>query len=219
MTRTRVKVCGITRTEDALAAAGLGVDAIGLVFYSGSSRAVDVATAGRIVRALPPFISTVGLFVNAEPEEIREVLRQLPLDLLQFHGDEEPDYCASFGRPFIKAVPMGAQVDVLAYAHRFQAAVALLLDSHGKGKTGGSGTCFAWESIPEHVPKPIILAGGLNPDNVTEAVASIRPFGVDVSSGVESSRGIKDLNLMRAFLEGVRSGENRARRDRFQQVS
>lgn len=210
MTRTRVKVCGITRPEDALAAASLGIDAIGLVFYAGSSRAVDVDAARQIVQVLPPLVSVVGLFVNAEPEEVRRVLREVPVAFLQFHGIEEPEYCASFGRPFIKAVPMGDKTDVAAYARRFQAAVGLLLDSHGNGKTGGSGTRFEWALIPDCIPKPFILAGGLNPDNVAQAVAEVRPFGVDVSSGVESSRGIKDRDLMQAFLQGVRSGESRA---------
>lgn len=208
MNRTRIKICGITRPQDGLAAANLGADAIGLVFYSKSARVIDVTQATRIIRALPPFIATVGLFVNAEPTEINAVLRQLPLQLLQFHGDEEPDYCSSFGLPYIKAVPMGIGADVQDYAQRFESASALLLDSHGGARTGGSGYGFDWALIPSHIGKPIILAGGLNPDNVTQALQRIRPFAVDVSSGVESTKGIKDIGLMHQFIRRVQGGES-----------
>jgi phosphoribosylanthranilate isomerase len=208
MNRTRIKICGITRPQDGFAAANLGADAIGLVFYSKSARAIDVTQATRIIRALPPFIATVGLFVNAEPKEISAVLRRLPLQLLQFHGDEEPDYCNSFGLPYIKAVPMGIGADVQDYAHRFESAAALLLDSHGGARTGGSGYGFDWSLIPSDIGKPIILAGGLNPDNVTQALQRIRPFAVDVSSGVESTKGIKDIGLMYQFIRRVQGGES-----------
>jgi phosphoribosylanthranilate isomerase len=210
MTRTRIKICGITRLEDGLAAAHLGADAIGLVFYTGSRRVVDITTARQVVRTLPPFVTAVGLFVNADPEMVRQVLRQVPLSLLQFHGNEDPVYCASFGLPFIKAVPMGASADVEAFGHRFKAAAGLLLDSHGGPKTGGSGLCFDWGLIPPNIGKPLILAGGLNPDNVTQAIKQIRPFGVDVSSGVESAKGIKDAGLMAAFIQGVERGQSSA---------
>jgi phosphoribosylanthranilate isomerase len=210
MNRTRIKICGITRPEHALAAAAIGVDAIGLVFYPPSSRALDTETARRIVTVLPPFVCSVGLFMNAEPEAVRDTLRQVPLSLLQFHGDETPDYCAAFGRPYIKAVPMGAGADVMAYAQRFQHAAGLLLDSHGGTRAGGTGRCFDWNIIPSAVPRPLILAGGLNPENVTRAVQRIRPYAVDVSSGVESTKGIKDIHLMQTFVRGVESGESRA---------
>jgi phosphoribosylanthranilate isomerase len=209
MRRTRVKICGISRPEDGLAAAGLGVDAIGLVFYAPSPRCVDIVAAKRIIGALPPFVTAVGLFVNATTAEVQRVLRQVPLGMLQFHGDEEADYCASFGLPFLKAVPMGsAEADIEAYARRFTAAAGLLLDSHGEGRTGGSGQGFAWERIPINLIKPIILAGGLNPVNVAEAVRRVQPYGIDVSSGVESAKGIKDRGLIEALMWGVKKGEN-----------
>lgn len=203
MNRIRVKVCGITRPEDGLAAAMLGVDAIGLVFYRPSPRAVNIPTAKRIIKVLPPFVTTVGLFVNALATEVHDVLRQVPLDLLQFHGDEAPDYCVAFGRPFIKAVPMSTGADVADYARRFEMAAGLLLDSHGGGKTGGSGQRFDWTAIPADVDQPIVLAGGLNPDNIADAIRQVRPFGVDVSSGVESAKGVKDHELMRLFMRRI----------------
>lgn len=209
MTRTRIKICGITRPEDGLTAANLGADAIGLVFYPRSARYVDISLAQRIAQVLPPFIATVGLFVDAEAETVHEVLARIPLHLLQFHGAEDPAYCASFGQPFIKAVPMEDGADVTDYARRFRAAAALLLDSHGGTRTGGSGHGFDWTLIPSDIQKPIILAGGLNPDNVAQAVKRIRPFAVDVSSGVESAKGIKVPDLMQKFITGVESGDNR----------
>ncbi len=203
MSRTRVKICGITRPEDGIAAANLGVDAIGLVFYDPSPRAVDALTAQRIVSALPPFVTSVGLFVNAVPETVREVLRRVPLDLLQFHGDEDPAYCACFARPFIKAVSMETAADPQAYACRFEAAAGLLLDTPSGNMRGGSGQRFNWDLIPPNIAKPIILAGGLNPENVAQAVRRVHPFGVDVSTGVESAKGIKNSDLMRAFMRGI----------------
>lgn len=207
MNRTRVKICGITRPGDGLEAARLGVDAIGLVFYSRSSRRVDLPAALNIVHVLPPFVTVVGLFLNADKAEVREVLSHVPLDLLQFHGDEDPDYCASFVRPFIKAVPMQTVTDVAAFGRDFERAAGLLLDSHAAGRLGGTGERFDWRLIPEWLHKPIILAGGLNPHNVAEAVQTIRPYAVDVSSGVESAKGIKDAELMRAFIRGVEQHE------------
>lgn len=205
MARTRVKICGITRLEDAIAAAELGVDAVGLVFYPKSSRLVSPAGAAAIVAALPPFVTSVGLFLDADASEVRDVLAQVALDLLQFHGDEEPAFCASFGRPFIKAVPMRVGADVAAYAQDFKAAKALLLDSHGGGVIGGTGERFDWSKIPSRsrIGKPIILAGGLNPANIGEAVQQIQPYGVDISSGVESAKGIKDHTLMREFMRNL----------------
>lgn len=208
MHRVRVKICGVTQPDHALAAADLGVDAIGLVFYPPSPRFVDMDAARRIVQVLPPFVCAVGLFMNAEPDAVREVLRRTSIDLLQFHGSEPPEYCAAFGRSYIKAVPMGAGADVLDYAHRFQDAVGLLLDSHGGDRVGGTGRPFDWSAVPARAPKPLVLAGGLDPDNVAEAVQRIRPYGVDVSSGVESVKGVKDISLMQAFVQGVKRGEN-----------
>ncbi len=208
--RTRVKICGITRPEDGVAAAQLGADAIGLVFYPPSPRFVDVETARRIVAALPPFVTVVGLFMNAEPVAVQRVIDRVPLHLLQFHGDEDPDYCASFGLPYLKAVPMGANADVLDYERRFATTAGLLLDSHGGDQMGGSGQGFDWTRIPAKRRKPLILAGGLHPDSVAEAIRQVRPYAVDVSSGVESAKGIKDAELMRAFLRGVYDRESPA---------
>lgn len=201
--RTRVKICGITRPQDGVMAAELGADAIGLVFYPPSARFVDMETAQRIIAALPPFVMVVGLFVNAEPPAVRTVLESVRIDLLQFHGDEEPETCAAFGRPWLKAVPMGAGADVRDYEQRFASAAGLLLDSHGGQHTGGTGQCFDWAHIPAERHKPLILAGGLHPGNVAEAIRRVHPWAVDVSSGVESAKGIKDAQLMRAFLRGV----------------
>jgi len=206
--RTRVKICGITRPEDGVAAARLGADAIGLVFHPPSPRFVDLETARRIVAALPPFIAVVGLFVNAEPAAVKLAIDRVPLYLLQFHGDEEPDYCVSFGLPYLKAVPMGAGADVLDYERRFATAAGLLLDSHGGDKKGGSGQGFDWTRIPAERHKPLILAGGLHPGNVAAAIRQVRPYAVDVSSGVETAKGIKDAELMRAFLRGVYDGNS-----------
>ena len=200
---TRVKICGITRIEDGLAAAALGVDAIGLNFYPKSSRLIDVTTAQQIVTALPPFVTTVGLFLDATETEVRAIIEQVPLDLLQFHGDEEPAYCEAFAKPFIKAVPMRVAADVSAYARDFANAKALLLDSHGGGVIGGTGKPFDWSLIPQDVARPIILAGGLNPANVAEAIEVVQPYAVDVSSGVESAKGIKDSQLMSQFMQNI----------------
>ncbi|MFO1352438.1 MAG: phosphoribosylanthranilate isomerase [Gammaproteobacteria bacterium] len=206
MSRTRVKICGITRIEDGVAAAHWGADAIGLVFYPRSSRYLDPQAAARIIAALPPFVTTVGLFLDADADAVRATLAQAPLDLLQFHGDESPDYCAAFNRPFIKAVPMRVGADVAAYERAFAQAKALLLDNHGGGTIGGSGERFDWRAIPRQLHKPIILAGGLGPDNVAEAIRQVRPYGVDVSSGVEAAKGIKDIARMRAFMHQVEQG-------------
>ncbi len=211
MALTRVKICGITRPEDALLAAQLGAAAIGLVFYPQSSRAVEVPTAQRIIAVLPPFVAAVGLFVNADPGMVHAVLERAPLSMLQFHGAEQPDYCAVFGVPFIKAVPMGADAAVEEYEQRFAAAAGLLLDSHG-GTTpvGGTGWPFDWSAIPPGIRKPLILAGGLHPGNVADAIRQVRPWAVDVSSGVESAKGVKDSALLRAFMQAVKESECRA---------
>jgi len=209
-TRTRVKICGITRVEDGVIAARLGADAIGLVFYPPSPRFVNPEQARRIIMALPPFIATVGLFVNAEPATVRAILSEVPLALLQFHGDEEADYCAAFGRPYLKAVPMGAGAEVHDYEQRFTTAAGLLLDSHGGVQTGGSGHGFDWTRIPAERHQPLILAGGLHSGNVAAAIRQVRPEAVDVSSGVESAKGIKDGERIHAFLREVNHGERNA---------
>lgn len=207
--RTRVKICGITRPEDGVTAAELGADAIGLVFHPPSPRYVSADAACRIITALPPFVTTVGLFRNDEPEAVRAVLSQVPVQLLQFHGDEEAAYCAAFGLPYLKAVPMGADADIRDYEQRFADAAGLLLDSHGGNKMGGSGQGFDWAKIPAERRKPLILAGGLHPGNVAAAIRQVQPHAVDVSSGVEAAKGVKDAELMRAFFRGVNDCESR----------
>jgi len=210
MRRTRVKLCGITRAEDGVAAALAGVDAIGLVFYPPSARWVTTTQAAEILAVLPPLVTTVGLFVDADPQQVRAVLAALPLDVLQFHGSESATYCESFGRPYIKAVAMADTDDVLAYSRQHPAARALLLDSHGGGRVGGTGERFDWQRIPPQLDKPLILAGGLNPDNVAAAIRQVRPYAVDVSSGVEVTKGIKDNERVNAFMYSVTGLHNDA---------
>ena len=204
----RSKICGITRIEDALLAAEAGADAIGLVFYDKSPRAVDVRQARAILAALPPFVTSVGLFVNASRCFIGEVLDAVPLDLLQFHGDETPEQCEGHGRPWFKALRVRPGDDLRAEAARFSGARAILLDAYVPGVPGGTGERFDWKLIPVDLPRPLILAGGLTPDNVAEAISSVRPYGVDVSGGVEASRGIKDAAKMAAFIQRVREAGN-----------
>jgi phosphoribosylanthranilate isomerase len=181
----------------------LGAHAIGLVFYDASARAVDAQQARSIVDILPPFVTTVGLFVNAEAGAVRETLAKVPLQLLQFHGDETPDYCAAFGVPYLKAVRVRPGVDLLQYARDFRTARGLLLDAYVEGVHGGTGATFDWSLIPQSLPLPIVLSGGLDAGNVAAAVRAVRPWAVDVSSGVESAKGIKDAAKMEAFLNGV----------------
>ena len=203
--RTRVKICGITRPEDGAWAAACGADAVGLVFYPASPRAVDLERARSVVAALPPFVTVVALFVDPEPAQVRQVLEWVPVDLLQFHGDEPPEACSAYGRPYIKAVAMRQGLDLFAYARRYQGARGLLLDSFREGSKGGTGVTFDWSSIPRDLETPVILAGGLDPGNVVEAVRRVRPYAVDVSSGVERSKGVKDPERVAAFIRGVNS--------------
>lgn len=205
--RTRAKICGITRVEDGLAAASAGADAIGLVFYAKSPRAVTAEQAAAICAALPPFISAVGLFVNADAADVDAVLDRVPLDLLQFHGEESADYCRGFFRPYIKAVRMAEGVDLNAVAIEHTAARGLLVDSYQKGVPGGTGHTFDWTAIPAGLSKPVILAGGLNPQNISEAVRQVRPYAVDVSSGVELEKGIKDADKIIALMRGVKTAD------------
>lgn len=202
---TRVKICGITRVQDALDAVRLGADAIGLVFYPDSPRAIGAAQAAAIVAALPPFVTAVGLFVNAQPGAVRDILAQVPLDLLQFHGDEAPEFCVQFGRPYLKALRVRAGVDLLQCAHDFHGARGLLLDAYVEGMRGGTGATFDWTLIPESLPLPIVLSGGLDAGNVGAAIRAVRPWAVDVSSGVESAKGIKDAEKIASFMNGVRN--------------
>lgn len=202
--RTRVKICGLTRAEDAAAAATLGADALGLVFYGPSPRHVGIGQARTVASVVPAFTTVVGLFVDAEPDWVREVCRSVRIDLLQFHGEESPEYCAGFERPYIKALRMKPGVDVAAEARRHGAAAGLLLDAYHPGEPGGTGLSFDWRRADAGCALPLILAGGLAPENVKEALATARPYALDVSSGVEGDRkGIKDYDKMAAFLREV----------------
>lgn len=202
--RTRVKMCGMTRVEDAVAAAQLGADAIGLVFYAPSARFVDIERARAISQAMPPFVSRVGLFVDPPPAEVRAIVEGVGLDVLQFYGEESPESYAAFGRPYIKAVRMREDADLRAYARRYANAAALLLDSYVPEVAGGSGKSFDWGRVPVDCGKAVILAGGLTADNVRDAISRVRPFAVDVSSGIEASKGVKDVAKMRAFMQRVK---------------
>jgi len=202
---TRVKMCGITRSQDGIAAAEAGADAIGLVFYAKSPRNVGLDQAAGIARALPPFVTTVALFVNPQPSEVEAVLRQVRPDVLQFHGEETPEFCRSFGVPYLKAARVRPQTDLLQFAAIYADAQGLLLDAWSETGHGGTGERFDWNMIPESLPKPIILAGGLSPANVRQAIGLVHPWAVDVSSGVEASKGIKDAALIAAFMKEVKN--------------
>lgn len=204
---TAVKICGITRVGDALAAASAGAHAVGLIFYGASPRNISVQDARQIVQALPPFVTPVALFVNPATELVRDVVAQVRPQLLQFHGEEAPEFCTQFGLPYIKAVRVGPGVDLLQYAGRYAHAKGLLLDALVDGSHGGTGAAFDWNLIPAAFPLPLILAGGLSPDNVGEAVRRVRPWAVDVSSGVEAAKGIKDAARIVAFIRGVRDAD------------
>ncbi len=196
----RVKICGITRLQDLHDACAAGADAVGFVFYEKSPRHVSIEAAAGLARALPPFVQSVGLFVNADPAFIERLLKTVPLDLLQFHGDETPDDCLRYTRPYIKAIRVTAGTDLLKWAADFETARGLLLDAYVPGVPGGTGESFDWKLIPPHLPKPVILSGGLTPANVAEAVQRVRPWAVDVSSGVEASKGIKDAHQIAQFI-------------------
>jgi len=204
MTRTRIKICGITRLEHARAAAEAGADAIGLVFYRESPRYLSIRDAATIAESLPPFVAAVGLFVNAAERDIRAVLDAVDLDLLQFHGDESAEFCARFARPYMRAVRMEPGTDLLEYADRFPRAKALLLDAHVPGQPGGTGRTFDWAGIPRDLSLPLVLSGGLTAANVGRAVREVSPWAVDVSSGVESERGVKDPKKIVEFIRSVR---------------
>ena len=201
--RTRVKICGITRAQDALEAVKQGADAIGLVFYPKSPRNVSAAQAAEIVSKIPAFVTVVGLFVDAEPAFIQEVISSVKLDLLQFHGDETPSACRQYSRPYMKAIRVKNGTNLVQYAADYADARALLLDAFAEGVPGGTGLVFDWSLIPQNLPLPIVLAGGLNAENVGVAIEQVRPYAVDVSGGVEASKGIKDAAKIAAFMRGV----------------
>ncbi len=205
--RTRVKICGFTRVEDAVCAAQLGVDAIGLVFYPPSPRHVGIEQAVDIVKALPAFVSVVALFVDEQASRIREVLAQVPVDCLQFHGDESAEACRLYGKRYMKAVRMQEAIDIPALARHYHDAAGLLLDAYHPGAKGGTGSRFDWNRIPEHCTLPIILAGGLDEHNARQAVQTVRPYALDISSGVEAGKGVKDALKMAAFIREVNEGD------------
>jgi phosphoribosylanthranilate isomerase len=217
MTRTRIKICGITRVEDGVAAARAGADAIGLVFWAGTPRRVDVARARAIAAALPPLVSTVGLFVDPSADEVRAVLDAVPLSALQFHGHEDAALCRAFGRPYLKAIPVGAEGDLLESLSSYGDAAGVLLDAPpSDGLPGGTGRTFDWNRIPARLPLPLVLSGGLNAGNVGDAIRRARPWAVDVSSGVEAlgadgrpQKGIKDAARIAAFVAEVRHADAR----------
>jgi phosphoribosylanthranilate isomerase len=207
--RTRIKVCGLTREADVDAAVRCGADAIGLVLYARSPRAVNVERAAQLARRLPPYVTPVLLFVNAEPAAVRRALEAVPNAVLQFHGDETPADCEVYGRSYLRAVRMAPGVDLLDWARLHGNASGLLLDAHVEGY-GGGGKVFDWSLIPANVPAPVVLSGGLSPANVIDGVLRVRPWAVDVSSGVESAKGVKDAALMRRFCEAVAEADARA---------
>jgi len=208
MRRTRVKICGLTREADLAAAVAAGADAVGLVFHAPSLRAVTADRARALVAILPPFVTSVGLFVDAAPDFVRSVLARVPLAALQFHGDEPLDYCDAFHKPWIKAVRMRPGTDLRAAARRYEKACGLLLDTYDPKTAGGTGRRFDWDQVPDWLAPSVILAGGLNPDNVAEAVRRVGPYALDVSGGVESAPGVKDPARMVAFLQGVSAGDD-----------
>jgi len=207
---TRIKICGITRLEDALCAVCLGAHALGFVFYGPSPRCIGVDAARAICRALPPFVSTVGLFVDAGHAEVDAVRARVPLSLLQLHGNESPEYCAALDAPFIKAVRVRAETDLLQYATAYSGAQGLLLDAYVEAVPGGTGQRFDWDLVPPQLPLPIVLSGGLDADNVADAIRRVAPWAVDVSSGVEAAKGIKDAVKMARFIDGVRNEDLRS---------
>ncbi len=206
--RTRIKICGLSRPEDVVAAIDAGADAVGFVFHPGSARAVTIEQAVALARQLPPFVTPVGLFVNADRRTIDAAVRAIPALVLQLHGDESPEACLATGRPFLKAARMDAELDLLDFARRFSGAQGLLLDAVVEG-WGGGGKVFDWSLVPHAVPHRLVLSGGLRAANVGAGIAALRPWAVDVSSGVESSRGVKDAALIHAFCDAVREADSR----------
>ena len=205
---TRIKICGITRIEDALTATRLGADAIGFIFWRKSARFISPAKAREIVDELPPFVSAVGVYVDPEEGWVEESSNIARLSLLQFHGDESPEFCDQFSLPYIKALRVREGMDLLQYEDQYSSARGLLLDTYTEGMPGGTGDTFNWDLIPQGLTVPLILSGGLHPGNVTMAIKRVQPWAVDVSSGVESAKGIKDAEKIADFMRGVRHSES-----------
>ena len=206
--RVRVKICGITRKEDALLAAQLGADAIGFIFYPDSSRFVNVEQAKKIAHGLPPYVNKVGVFVNATTDQVAAIVHQIKLDYLQFHGDELAQFCDSFAMPYIKAIHMKPDIDLIAKINAYPGASGFLLDTYHRKAYGGTGIAFPWQLVPHGLNQPIIVSGGISADNVREAIQTLHPYAVDVSSKVEHSPGIKDPKKLQMRLDDCKSGNN-----------
>jgi phosphoribosylanthranilate isomerase len=207
MNRTRIKICGMTSPEDALASVQAGADAIGLIFYPPSPRHLSLAQASAIAQCVPPFIARVAVMVNPSAAEVAAILREVPVELLQFHGDESAEFCASFGKPYLKAVRVRPGVDLLEYSATYPGAAGFLLDTYRADRVGGTGQAFDWALIPKRLGRPTILSGGLDASNIGTAITRVRPWAVDVSSGVESSPGVKSVEKIAAFVAGVRNAD------------
>lgn len=201
---TRIKICGITREQDLQAVVRSGADAFGLVFHDKSPRHVSLQQAAQLAKAVPPFVTTVGLFVNPSVGYVNDVLAKVPLDLLQFHGEETPEFCQQFGKPYLKVIRVRPETDLVQCAVRYASAQGLLLDTYIEGIQGGTGKTFDWSLIPHDLPLPVVLSGGLHADNVANAIRQVQPYAVDVSSGVEAAKGIKDAAKIAAFIKEVR---------------
>ncbi len=205
--QTRVKICGITSLADAEVAINAGADALGFVFYEPSPRHITVEAAAEIATQLGPFVTLVGLFVNEKVETVKSVLEKVPLHLLQFHGDEDASYCEQFGRPYMKALRMKPELDVGQAIAAYPSAAGILLDAYRKGVPGGTGAVFDWARVPKNSRCPLVLAGGLTPENVASAIAATVPYGVDVSGGVEAAPGKKDSSKVVAFIQRAKTGD------------
>ena len=208
MLRTRIKICGLARPADAEAASAQGVDALGMVFYSPSPRSVSMAQAAEIAAAIPPFVTLVALFVNPEAQLVQRVMDRLPIGMLQFHGDESSGFCEQFHMPYLKALRMRPDVDLLQEAMPYRSASGLLLDTYRRGIPGGTGETFGWDAIPPGLSRPVVLAGGLQAGNVGQAIMQARPAAVDISSGVEVAPGEKDVRMIAGFIQAVRDADD-----------
>ena len=203
---TRIKFCGITRAEDVQCATDLGVNALGFVFVKESPRSLTPEQARQLIELVPPFVMTVGLFMDAAVGDIEGIIRHTGINLLQFHGSEDEEFCHQFKIPYLKAVPVGSTASIARFCARFSTASGFVLDSHSSGEMGGTGKTFAWHEIPRSIERPVMLAGGLTPKNIAQAVREVRPYAVDVSSGIEAAPGLKDVEKMKRFVMEARHG-------------